>query len=80
MVWIEKSKCVYRELVADECGATAIEYGLIATLIAIAAIQAMQVLGGELSMTFETISSTLSSDPGGGGADEGPVAAARATA
>jgi len=43
----------------DESGATAIEYGLIAALIAIAAITAMSGLGGQLSATFNTTSSTL---------------------
>ena len=39
----------------NEEGATAIEYGLIAALIAVAAITAMQSLGGELSTTFNTV-------------------------
>ena len=41
-------------------GATAIEYGLIAALIAVAAITAMNGLGSELSTTFSTTSSALS--------------------
>mgnify|MGYP001765327839 CR=1 FL=1 len=45
----------------DEAGATAIEYGLIAALIAVAAIVALQNLGGELNTTFEKTSSALSS-------------------
>jgi len=45
----------------DEAGATAIEYGLIAALIAVAAITAMSSLGGELSDTFNTVDSKLSS-------------------
>ena len=40
------------KLIRDEEGATAIEYGLIAALIAVAAITAMQGLGNELSTTF----------------------------
>ena len=44
---------------ADERGATAIEYGLIAALIAVAAITAMQSLGSELSTTFSTVDSAL---------------------
>ena len=43
----------------DESGATAIEYGLIAALIAVAAISAMSTLGGELSTTFSTVSGEL---------------------
>ena len=42
-----------------ESGATAIEYGLIAALIAVAAITAMQTLGNELNTTFGTVSTTM---------------------
>jgi len=44
----------------NEKGATAIEYGLIAALIAVAAITAMQSLGNELNTTFTTVSDNLS--------------------
>lgn len=47
------------KLIRDEAGATAIEYGLIAALIAVAAITAMQGLGNELSSTFTTVSSKM---------------------
>jgi pilus assembly protein Flp/PilA len=47
------------KLLRDEQGATAIEYGLIAALIAVAAITAMQGLGTELTNTFTTVSSEL---------------------
>ncbi|MCK9542521.1 MAG: Flp family type IVb pilin [Novosphingobium sp.] len=43
----------------NEEGATAIEYGLIAALIAIAAIAAMQSLGSQLNTTFTTVSDKL---------------------
>ena len=43
----------------DEKGATAIEYGLIAALIAVAAIGAMQGIGSKLSTTFNNVSSKL---------------------
>ncbi|MEN9926529.1 MAG: hypothetical protein RL268_2655 [Pseudomonadota bacterium] len=42
------------KLFRDEAGATAIEYGLIAALIAVAAIGALQGLGGELQTTFNS--------------------------
>ena len=48
----------------DEGGATAIEYGLIASLIAIAALAAMQGLGNELKTTFNTTSSALATANG----------------
>lgn len=43
----------------DEGGATAIEYGLIASLIAIALVQGMELVGGNLAETFSTASSSL---------------------
>ena len=48
------------ELVEDESGATAIEYGLIVALISIALIAAMLALGISLTETFTTIADTLS--------------------
>jgi pilus assembly protein Flp/PilA len=43
------------KLVKDEQGATAIEYGLIAALIAVAAITAMTNLGTTVSGTFNNV-------------------------
>ena len=43
----------------DESGATAIEYGLIAALISVVAIVAMQSLGDGLTSTFETVADEL---------------------
>ena len=43
----------------NEDGATAIEYGLIAALIAVAAISAMQMVGSSLTATFKTTASKL---------------------
>jgi pilus assembly protein Flp/PilA len=43
----------------DECGATAIEYGLIAALVSIAAIVAMGAMGNELGEMFNTVASEL---------------------
>ena len=40
-------------------GATAIEYGLIAALIAVAAIAAMKGLGNNLAHTFQNVGSNL---------------------
>ncbi|MEE4450113.1 Flp family type IVb pilin [Novosphingobium resinovorum] len=44
----------------NEKGATAIEYGLIAALIAVAAIAAMQGMGSQLVSTFSKTSSAMS--------------------
>ena len=49
----------FKKLRRNEEGATAIEYGLIAALIAVAAISAMQGLGDQLQSTFNTTSSTM---------------------
>ena len=43
----------------DESGATAIEYGLIAALIAVGIIAAATALGGSLSSLFDRISGKL---------------------
>ena len=49
----------FLNLIENEKGATAIEYGLIAALIAIAAIGAMTNIGTKLSSTFQNVSSSL---------------------
>lgn len=49
----------FRKLRRNEEGATAIEYGLIAALIAVAAITAMSSLGTQLSTTFNKVSTEL---------------------
>ena len=45
----------------DESGATAIEYGLIAALIAVVIIVSVSAVGSRLSLTFSTIDSSLGS-------------------
>jgi pilus assembly protein Flp/PilA len=45
--------------IADEVGATAIEYALIASLIAVAIITALTALGTRVSTTFREVSSNL---------------------
>ena len=47
------------KLLRDEAGATAIEYGLIAALIAVAAITAMSSLGAQLSTTFNKVKTEM---------------------
>jgi pilus assembly protein Flp/PilA len=49
----------FRNLMADKAGATAIEYGLIAALIAVAAITALGTLGDQLDETFTTTATEL---------------------
>ena len=48
-----------RNLLDNESGVTAIEYGLIAALIAVAAVAIMKSVGGSLSTTFATVNSDL---------------------
>ena len=46
-------------LLKNESGATAIEYGLIAALIAVAAVTVMGTVGTNLSSTFNTVATSL---------------------
>lgn len=48
-----------KSFISNESGATAIEYGLIAALIAVAAILAMQGLGNKLGGTFNNVANKL---------------------
>ena len=48
-----------RVLLRDESGATAIEYGLIAALIAVASVVVMGTVGANLSDVFTTVSNDL---------------------
>lgn len=50
-----------RSFAKDESGATAIEYGLIAALISVAAIAALTSVGSSLTGMFETVASALNS-------------------
>ena len=43
----------------DESGATMIEYGLVAALVSVAAIIALQLLGTQLQVIFNTVSGYL---------------------
>ena len=48
-----------RNFLRDDSGATAIEYGLIAALIAVAIIAGASAVGTSLSGTFNTVSTSL---------------------
>ena len=50
---------LFAKLVRNEDGATAIEYGLIAALIAVAAVTVMGTVGTNLSSTFNTVANKL---------------------
>ena len=58
----ERDHEIGRRLIADDTGATAIEYGLLTALIALAIIGAVASLGDRvMTNLFQTTSSTLSS-------------------
>jgi pilus assembly protein Flp/PilA len=58
-----------KSLWKDEDGATAIEYGLLAALIAVAIITTVSLLGGELNETFTEVETSLNT------ANDGPAVA-----
>lgn len=49
----------FTAVLKDESGATAIEYGLIAALVSVAAILALQAMGTSLDTMFTSVSGTL---------------------
>jgi pilus assembly protein Flp/PilA len=55
----DRTMKIFKKIVKDEKGATAIEYGLIAALIAVAAISAMSSLGTNLKATFNKASNAM---------------------
>jgi pilus assembly protein Flp/PilA len=50
-----------KQFAADESGATAIEYGLIAALVSVAIIAALKALATSLNTTFSKVASTMTS-------------------
>jgi pilus assembly protein Flp/PilA len=52
-------KTLFSRFASDESGATAIEYGLIAALIAVAIITALNTLSGNLKNTFNFVGNSL---------------------
>jgi pilus assembly protein Flp/PilA len=52
-------KTLFTRFASDESGATAIEYGLIAALIAVAIITALNTLSGNLRNTFNFVGNSL---------------------
>jgi pilus assembly protein Flp/PilA len=50
---------MFKRFVKDESGATAIEYGLIAALIAVAIIGTLSVLGTQISAKFGAITTAI---------------------
>jgi pilus assembly protein Flp/PilA len=50
---------LFSSFISDESGATAIEYGLIAALIAVAIVTAVTAVGGQLNTIFNTVTTDL---------------------
>ena len=53
-------KTILRRFLKDESGVTAIEYGLIASLVAVAIIVGATALGSQLNATFSGVATTMS--------------------
>jgi len=49
----------FKEFVANQSGATAIEYGLIAALISVVIIGALTTVGSNLNTKFTSVATTL---------------------
>ncbi|MFN4167939.1 MAG: Flp family type IVb pilin [Pannonibacter phragmitetus] len=58
-------KKLFARFAKDESGATAIEYGLIAGLISVVIIVAVQSIGGSVKGIFESIDTALKGAAGG---------------
>lgn len=52
---------LFRELMCDRHGATAIEYGLIAAILSVALISGFGVLSGSVQGTLETVEAAITS-------------------
>jgi pilus assembly protein Flp/PilA len=50
---------LFHRFIGDQSGVTAIEYGLIAALIAVVIIVAVQLIGTDLTATFNSIAANL---------------------
>lgn len=58
---------MFKSFLKDESGATAIEYTLLAALIAVALIGALQLLEDQMTETLGDVEDALSGAGGGGG-------------
>ena len=63
----------FNRLIKDEEGATAIEYGLIAGLVSVAAITALTAMGGSLENMFTYVSTELDNAVTSGGTTPTPT-------
>lgn len=59
MVNLEGSMFRLTKFLQDQIGATAIEYALVASLIAVAAVGAFQTLGSNIKSMYENVNNDL---------------------
>lgn len=64
----------FKKLIRNEDGATAIEYGLIAALIAVAIVGTLALIGPQLNQTFQTVETSLEQGNAAAGGGEGGAA------
>ena len=57
--WGPTMKALFQRFLRNESGATAIEYGLIAALVSVAAITAMGAVGGGVTNTLTKVKDKL---------------------
>ncbi len=62
-MFMKWARSAVQRFISEERGATAIEYGLIAGLIAVVIIAAVTLVGTDLEATFDGISSALNPTP-----------------
>jgi pilus assembly protein Flp/PilA len=55
----DKNMYFIRKIIRSKRAATAIEYGLIAALIAVAAVSAMSLVGKKISTTFNNVNTNM---------------------
>jgi pilus assembly protein Flp/PilA len=59
MYVLQMARMALRRIIRDEKGATAVEYGLIVGLIAVAIAVILGTIGGQLTGVFQTVSDNL---------------------
>jgi pilus assembly protein Flp/PilA len=59
LIWETDMKTNFARFINNESGATAIEYGLIAGLIAVVIISALTLVGNKVSAQFQAVASAL---------------------
>jgi pilus assembly protein Flp/PilA len=57
--WESPMRALYTRLIKDNAGVTAIEYGLIAALVAVVCIAAWKLLGTDLSTSFSNVAGSV---------------------